>query len=175
MNDFFTLLSPELVVTAGALIALLLGCSSREGPSGATRVVALLAVFAAFLITWYNGPGDKVVELHGMRFGPLAYYVRLIALTVAAPVLLVHWHLPRADERGDMFAMILFSLAGILLTGLADDLVLLFLAVEMVSVPGYILVSISRGDVRAQEAGLKYFFLGALSAALLVYGFSFLY
>jgi NADH-quinone oxidoreductase subunit N len=101
--------------------------------------------------------------------------VRLIACAVGAAVLLVHWHLPRAEERGDIFAMILFSLAGVLATALADDLVLLFLALELVSVPTYVLVSVGRSDVRAQEAGVKYFFLGAMSSALMVYGFSFLY
>jgi NADH-quinone oxidoreductase subunit N len=74
-----------------------------------------------------------------------------------------------------MFSMILFSLAGILATALADDLVLLFLALELVSVPTYVLIATSRSDIRAQEAGIKYFFLGAMSSALEVYGFSFLY
>jgi NADH-quinone oxidoreductase subunit N len=174
-GHLFTLLAPELIVTAGAVIVLLVGLSASERGRGATRFIALASVFAAFLVTWYNGPGDPPVELAGMRFAPLAWYIRLIALSVGALVLLVNWHLAVPAERGDLFAMILFSLAGLLLTSLADDLVLLFLAVELVSIPSYILVSIGRSDIRAQEAGLKYFFLGALSAALLVYGFSFLY
>ncbi|MEP0843341.1 MAG: NADH-quinone oxidoreductase subunit N [Phycisphaerae bacterium] len=174
MNDLFGLLAPELIVTGGAAAVLLLGVSAAEPARGYTRLVALFSVFLAFCVTWYD-PVEKPVELAGMRFGPLSYYVRLIALSIGMLVLLVNWHLPAPQERGEHFAMILFSLTGIMLTSLADDLVLLFLAVELVSVPNYVLVSIGRSDIRAQEAGLKYFFLGALSAGLLVYGFSFLY
>ena len=175
-GDLFTLLAPELIVIGGAVLALLLGLGASPGARSAPRALALLSVFAAFLVTWYYGPSPaKPLELAGMRFASLAYYIRLIALSVGALVLLVHWHLPHPAERGDVFAMILFSLAGIMLTSLANDLVLLFLTIELVSIPTYILVSIGRSDIRAQEAGLKYFFLGTLSAALLVYGFSFLY
>jgi NADH-quinone oxidoreductase subunit N len=62
-----------------------------------------------------------------------------------------------------------------MLTASADDLVVLFFALELVSVPTYILVALSRTDRRASEAALKYFFLGAMAAAITVYGLSFLY
>lgn len=172
--NLFALLAPELLIVAGAAIILLIGLGTSEQSRSATRVIALLSVFLAICVTWYY-QSDKRIELAGMRFGLLAFYVRLIALGVGMLVLLVNWHLPRPADRGDHFAMILFSLAGIMLTGLADDVVLLFLAVELVSVPNYILVSIGRSDIRAQEAGVKYFFLGALAAGLLAYGLSFLY
>jgi NADH-quinone oxidoreductase subunit N len=94
---------------------------------------------------------------------------------IGALILLVNWHLPAANERGEFFGMMLFSLLGVTLTASANDLVLLFFALELVSVPTYILVALSREDARASEAAVKYFFLGAMSAALMVYGFSFLY
>lgn len=175
MNDLFTLLAPELTLSIAAAAVLLLGLSSSAQLRSSVRPLSLAAVFAAFLITWYHGLTAWPVEMAGMQFGGLAWYIRLMALAVGGLVLLANWHLSGEEERGESFAMILFSLTGILLTSLADDLVLLFLAIELVSVPNYILVSISRSDIRAQEAGLKYFFLGALSAALLAYGLSFLF
>ncbi|MFQ5464019.1 MAG: NADH-quinone oxidoreductase subunit N, partial [Phycisphaerae bacterium] len=72
-------------------------------------------------------------------------------------------------------AMILLSLLGVLLTASANDLVVLFFAIELVSVPTYVLIALSRSDVRASESAVKYFFLGALAAAVLAYGFAFLY
>jgi NADH-quinone oxidoreductase subunit N len=174
-ESFLTLLAPELIVLLGAIVVLMIGLAGSERVRAATRPVALLSVFAAFLVTWHFGLRDNSLRQAGMNFTDLTWYVRLVALGIGLLVLLVHWHLPQSAERGDVFAMILFSLSGILLTSLADDLVLLFLTIELVSVPTYILVSIGRSDIRAQEAGLKYFFLGALSAALLAYGFSFLY
>jgi NADH-quinone oxidoreductase subunit N len=71
--------------------------------------------------------------------------------------------------------MILFSLLGVLLTASANDWVVLFFAIELVSVPTYVLIALSRDDPRASESAIKYFFLGALSAAILVFGLVFLY
>lgn len=171
--DIIRMIAPELVLIAGGAAVLLVGLLQSERTRFLSGWISLGAILSALLISWNTVPTDQIAL--GMRVGDLAWYVRLIACAVGAAVLLVHWQLPRADERGDMFAMILFSLAGVLTTAIADDLVLLFMALELVSVPTYVLVSIGRSDVRAQEAGVKYFFLGAMSSALMVYGFSFLY
>ena len=71
--------------------------------------------------------------------------------------------------------MMLFSLAGVAMMGKVNDLVWLFIALELVSIPTYILVATGRSQMVAQEAGVKYFFLGALAAAVFVFGFSYLY
>ena len=65
--------------------------------------------------------------------------------------------------------------SGAMLVASANDLVLLFFALELVSVPTYAMVAAGSNNSASQEAGLKYFFLGALSSAIMVYGFSFLY
>src|SRR3712207_9275739 len=69
----------------------------------------------------------------------------------------------------------LLSIAGVMLVAGANDMILLFLGIELASIPTYILVSVSRPLPAAQEAGVKYFFLGAMSAALMLFGFSYLY
>src|SRR5678815_5648714 len=69
----------------------------------------------------------------------------------------------------------LLSISGIFLVAGANDIILLFLGIELASIPTYIMVSISRPIPAAQEAGVKYFFLGALAAALMLFGFSYLY
>jgi NADH-quinone oxidoreductase subunit N len=173
-----SMLAPELTLIIGASIVLLTGVTGSPRVRGATGWLALATVAVALLGTWYTGLPERPIESSGLRLTNLTVYVRLIALGIGLVVLLVNWPTllgPPAYERGDLFAMILFSLSGILLTSMADDLIILFLAIELVSVPTYVLVSIARSDIHAQEAGLKYFFLGALSAALMVYGFSFLY
>src|SRR6185503_7289222 len=75
----------------------------------------------------------------------------------------------------EFFALMLLSITGIFLVAGANDLILLFLGIEMASIPTYIMVSISRPLPAAQEAGVKYFFLGAMAAALLLLGFSYLF
>ena len=79
------------------------------------------------------------------------------------------------SDAGEFFALMLLAFAGVLLTSIANDLIPFFLGLELASLPTYIMVSISRPAPIAQEAGVKYFFLGALAAALLLLGFSYLY
>jgi len=76
---------------------------------------------------------------------------------------------------GEFHALMLLSLTGVMLICEARDLIWLFLALELVSLPTYVMVAISRWSKVAQEAAMKYFFLGAVSAALMLYGFALLY
>lgn len=175
IDTLLILLAPEAALVGGASIVLLIGLVRWEGVRACSFLLSFLTVLAALAMVWMSGPIERPLAAFGVQLTNLGWYIRLAALAVGLVVLLVHHHLPRQDERGELFSMILFSLAGVLLTALADDLVVLFLAIELVSVPTYILVSIGRGNVLAQEAGVKYFFLGALAAALLAYGFSFIY
>src|SRR5213078_3359191 len=71
-----------------------------------------------------------------------------------------------ATEAGEFYGLMLLSISGIFLVAGANDLILLFLGIELASLPTYIMVSISRPLPAAQEAGVKYFFLGAMSAAI---------
>jgi NADH-quinone oxidoreductase subunit N len=98
-----------------------------------------------------------------------------ITLSIGLLIVLVNWHQPVEPERGEYMSMVLFSLLGILLTAAANDLIVLFFAIELVSVPTYILIALSRDDARASEASVKYFFLGALAAAILAFGIAYLY
>src|SRR6185437_2236815 len=78
-------------------------------------------------------------------------------------------------EVGEFFALMLLAITGIFLVASANDIILLFLGIELASIPTYIMVAISRPLPAAQEAGVKYFFLGAMAAALMLFGFSYLY
>lgn len=82
---------------------------------------------------------------------------------------------PLRSTKGEFYAFFLFSLTGLMLTAGATDLVWLFLALELTSLPTYVMVTISSGRDRSMEAGVKYFFLGALGAATFLYGFAMLY
>ncbi len=166
-------LAPEWILAIGACAVLMVGMLGR--PAG--RFAALftfLCVGAA--LAWAVQPALPIGEVApGVWVTPLTYYTRLIALSMGLLIVLTNWNQPDPRERGEYFSMILFSLLGVLLTASANDWVVLFFAVELVSIPTYILVALSRDDKRSSEAAIKYFFLGALSAALLVLGLVFLY
>lgn len=82
---------------------------------------------------------------------------------------------PLRSNRAEFYAFFLFSLTGLMLTASADDLIWLFLALELTSLPTYIMVAISTSRNKSREAGVKYFFLGALGAAVFLYGFALIY
>jgi NADH-quinone oxidoreductase subunit N len=82
---------------------------------------------------------------------------------------------PLRSNGAEFYAFFLFSLTGLMLVASGDDLIWLFLALELTSLPTYIMVTISTRGTRSQEAGIKYFFLGALGAAIFLYGFALIY
>jgi NADH-quinone oxidoreductase subunit N len=82
---------------------------------------------------------------------------------------------PLRASRGEFYAFFLLSLIGVMLVCNSNDLIWLFLALELTSLPTYIMVAVSRSSRRAQEASVKYFFLGAMAAAMFLYGFALLY
>lgn len=174
MMCYFSILAPEILLIVAAGLALLIGLSRSARLRAAPPWIAVAAVAAAIWLSMCScAPGET--DLPGIRVSALTLYVRVAGLAVGLLVMLANLHLPAIGEKGEHFAMMLFALAGLTLTASADDLITLFLALELVSVPTYVLVAASGRDVRAHEAGMKYFFLGSLAASVLVYGFSFLY
>lgn len=168
-------LAPEIVLAIGACLAILVGVSRSALSRALVAPLSLVVLVVALIATGSAGLPSSGNNPPGLRVTELSYYVRCITLVIGILLLLVNWRLPVASERGEFFGMMLFSMLGVTLTASANDLILLFFALELVSVPTYILVALSRDDARASEASIKYFFLGAMSAALMVYGFSFLY
>lgn len=168
------LLLPEAILVVGACFILLVGLSPSRVHSATALALLYIcgALYAAGRLATVDA--DSFV-ISALNTGPLVWYVRLVTLCVGSLIVLVNRHVPTDKERGEFFAMVLLSLCGVSLVALANNLVLLFLALELVSVPTYVLIGLSRRDIRAQEATGKYFFLGAFAAAITLYGFSFLY
>ncbi len=169
------LLGPEMILVATACVSLLLGLGRRGAAVVATGVPAIGAVAVALVLSFPRESSNELLVGYHLRIDGLVHTTRVVVYFVGLLILLVNVHLPSRSECGEFHAMILLSLAGVPLVAAANDLVLFFFAFELVSVPTYVLVGASSSDARAQEAGVKYFFLGALSAALMVYGLSFLY
>lgn len=78
-------------------------------------------------------------------------------------------------ERAEYYMLILFSISGMMLMGAANDLMLIFIALELLSIPLYILSAMARPNAESEEAGMKYFLLGAFSSGFLVFGLALLY
>ncbi len=173
--DGFILLAPEWILLIGACVTLVIGVWNAGRAANIVSPFAMVVVGAALGCSlWIGTPLDGHVA-PGLYLTSLTFYARAVTLTIGILIILVNWRQSVLSERGEYMALILFSLLGVLLTAAANDLLVLFFALELVSVPTYVLIALSRLDGRASEASVKYFFLGALAAAVLAYGFTFLY
>ena len=181
LQSFF-LLAPEIVLVAAALVAFLGGAFTglRSGWS-----VAFVGIIAAMLVAGGQPPEGAWVASGGIRIDAFSVYIRWVVLGLGAILALV--------QAGDLFrsavthgsgfgggaahhggtceeaGTFLILLAGLSLAAVADDLVLLFVGLELVSIPTYILLALKRTDAHGQEASLKYFFLSLVASALFLY------
>jgi NADH-quinone oxidoreductase subunit N len=171
------LLALELGVAALALIVFLLGLGGRGRGSreiGLVTAVGLAGLYGLSLIIDARGPlfdGAFVVD-------GLAVFLKQVFLL--ATLLAVVGGLARQDgverRRGlEYHVLVLTALLGMMVLASARELVLLFVAFELMSIPLYILAGFVKKDARAVEASLKFFLVGSLSTAFLVYGLSFVY
>jgi NADH-quinone oxidoreductase subunit N len=186
MNTLIQALFPELVLITVACVLLLMGASQRVA---VRRVIPWIAAAALLFVFGYQftRPDSAVLgDASGsVRVYYFAQYIKLLAAGIGLLFVLLAWPSNRdatgngaidyATEAGEFFGLMLLSIAGVFLVASANDIILLFLGIELASIPTYIMVSISRPIPAAQEAGVKYFFLGAMAAAVMLFGFSYLY
>ncbi|HTU12761.1 MAG TPA: NADH-quinone oxidoreductase subunit NuoN [Allosphingosinicella sp.] len=178
MQDFILIL-PELILTVGGLVLMLIAAwgGDKSGPL-LTWLGALLLVAAAVFV-----PGVLPGSATGMAFGGLfagdsfAAFAKLVIYAGAAVAMLMamSWFGRDRDYRAEYPVLILFSAIGMGMMVSANDLLTLYVGLELQSLAAYVLAAFQRSDTRSAEAGLKYFVLGALASGILLYGISLLY
>jgi len=100
----------------------------------------------------------------------------IFLLAGALTILLALNYLPRVGlDRGEFYPLLLFSISGMMLMGQASNLIVVFLALELLSIPLYIMSGLARPKPASEESALKYFLLGAFASAFLVYGIALIY
>ena len=110
-----------------------------------------------------------------LRFDSAGFVFRMLFLTGAALTALYAAVTDSVRLRGEFYALLLVSTLGMSLMASAADLIMLFLAIETTSIPLYALAGFILSDKKSVEAGIKYLLFGAMSSAILLYGFSLLY
>lgn len=195
MIQRLTFLHPEIILFLTTCVVMVLGLARTLPWRKATAPVAGLGLLIAAWASWSGTPtGDSLsARAAGQTLLPwMPIYAKTVICLVALPILmLLAGTVDRAEEekiawgqrrfealrsnRAEFYSFFLFSITGLLLCASADDLIWLFLALELTSLPTYIMVTISSRRGAAQEAGVKYFFLGALGAAIFLYGFAMIY
>jgi NADH-quinone oxidoreductase subunit N len=174
---------PELILVGTAIVLLLLDALRPTRDHRALATIAFLGIAGAAansvaLWTWTATPGHPRTVLGGMvAADQFAVFLRLVILGVAAIAVLLSYHyLDRADEmRGEYFPLLLFATAGMTLIVSAADLILVFLALEILSLALYLMTGFSFRRLASAEASMKYFLLGAFSSAFFLYGVALAY
>src|SRR5262245_33558665 len=105
----------------------------------------------------------------------LGFILRGVALLIGVVFTLLAVNIVRRELSGEYFGTLMLLVVGIMLVARANDLILLFVGLELISVPTYVLLYLGRRDRVTAEAAAKYFFLSIFSSAVLLYGISFVY
>ncbi|HEY4409869.1 MAG TPA: NADH-quinone oxidoreductase subunit N [Acidimicrobiia bacterium] len=176
---------PEVALIGVAMLLVLIAALNRgrRDLSGVYLDVGLAGVAAAGLCTWklwtvVVHSGDAYQSLTGMvAVDGFSVFARTVILAATALGLLVaQGYLRREQVEGPEYhALLLLSASGMLLMTSANDLIVVFLALEILSIALYVLAAFDRNRLESGEAGLKYFVLGAFSSAVLLYGVALVY
>jgi len=178
LSQDLTLLIPEILLACGAMALLMLGVFLKG--EGANRLVQWLTVgllAVAGLAALFAVTGEGTAFSGSFVFDSLARFSKVAIGIVAAIAMLLAMPYLQAEKLGKMEYAILVTLAaaGMMMMVSANDLISMYMAIELQSLALYVLAAFNRDSLRASEAGLKYFVLGALSSGLLLYGASLVY
>ncbi len=184
MTEVLPYIIPEIILLLTAALLFVMGTSiapSMRRFTPVLAVIALVGAFAASIFTHVDGSAAK----DSLSITAFSMYIKTISTGVGVLFVLLAWPTSAAGdqnraihfstETGEYFALLLLAIAGICVTASANSLPTLFLGIELASIPTYIMVTMSRPQEVAQEAGVKYFFLGAASAAIMLFGMSYLF
>jgi NADH-quinone oxidoreductase subunit N len=178
-HDLIGLL-PELII-AGAFVALLMADlftpATRRSWLAALSAIAMGAALVVSVLQW-NDAGHARTLYSGAfaydRFG-LFFNVVLLASGIVTVLISPAYLNKRGLHHGEYYALILASIAGMMLLAGATSLMVIFLAIELLSIALYILSGFARNEERSQEAGLKYLLLGGFASGFLLYGMALIY
>lgn len=167
---------PLLFLTAWACILLLVAAfaAKRHGLMAALTLVGLLAT-AFFLLARFGVEAEAFGGMY-VTDGFSSFLSLVLVLGGVLTVAVSYDYLTRMNlARGEYYVLMLFSICGMMLMASAADLIVVFLALELLSIPLYVLAAFARPEARSEEAGLKYFLLGAFASGFLLYGIALVY
>ncbi|MEO1585418.1 MAG: NADH-quinone oxidoreductase subunit N [Planctomycetota bacterium] len=186
MAEKLASLWPEITLFVATCVVMVVGLSPNQAARRMCPLLTGLALAAAGILALGTGQDAK-----GLMPGMMPYAKAVIAFVGVLLTMLLVGVVDRFEEqaiergdaafdpgrstRGEFFAFFLFSMTGLMLCASADSLIWLFLALELTSLPTYVMVAMSSARQKSKEAGVKYFFLGAMGAAVFLYGFALIY
>jgi NADH-quinone oxidoreductase subunit N len=167
---------PELILALGALVLLLVGASTRKEQPNLILWVAVVILALSGVFVLRNG-GTTTLFGDSFIVDPFARVMKLLTLTGAAVALIMsadYWQ-GAGRLKFEFPVLVLLATTGMLMMISGNDLIALYVGLELQSLSLYVVAAFDRRSARSSEAGLKYFVLGALSSGMLLYGASLIY
>jgi NADH-quinone oxidoreductase subunit N len=173
-------LAPELVLVAGINIVLFLDLSLEASKKWAMATITGFVLLGAFIpVVTLAVIGDGTRSMFDGRYVVDDYALVLKALFLLVGYVVVLMSQTELEEggyyQGEFYVLLLSSVLGMVMMASARDLVSIFIALELLSIPAYMMAAWRKRDEKSNEAGIKYYLLGVFASAILLYGMSLLY
>ena len=174
------LIAPEVIVCLAAVLVMLVDAFARPTQRWVTGSMALIGLGLAATASiglWMNGTTTSDAFNGMIVLDELRLSFTLVFLLVSALTLLIStvWVQGEQLPAGEFHSLLLFATVGMMLMASGNDLVIIFLGLEILSIATYVMAGFRRTDVRSNESSLKYFILGSFSSAFLLYGIALVY
>ena len=178
MQNFFNLelYLPEIIIFLGSLLCIVVGAFSKNKNYNKVYILSLATLFISgcfilFSDTYFNGSNNIFIN------SIFTNIVKLFVICISIAILYVsHGYIK--NNKLNLFEypiLLLFSVLGMLVMLSSNDLLLLYVSIELQSLSLYVLVALNRDSLKSSEAALKYFILGSIASAIIVYGISMTY
>jgi NADH-quinone oxidoreductase subunit N len=176
----WSLIAPEVILCIAAVVVMLIDAFARPAQrwiTGSISLVGLVVAGVASVFLWANGTPSAdafngMIVLDELRLGFTLIFLLVSALTL---LLSTVWAENEQLPAGEFHSLLLFATVGMMLMASGNDLVIIFLGLEILSIATYVLAGFRRTDIRSNESSLKYFILGSFSSAFLLYGIALVY
>jgi NADH-quinone oxidoreductase subunit N len=171
--DLLQLASPEAVVAITALLVLALGLATTRGAGICTAVAAAGILFASAAVLLLP---EQATLFHGMLvITPLTSLFKIICLALAFFTVMLARGGQTPRHRGEYLAVLLLATIGLMLLVGSEELLMIFIGLELTGLSLYVMAAFDKTDPRSAEAGLKYFLFGSTASAFTLFGLSLVY
>src|SRR5438552_1372698 len=171
--ELLKLASPEAIVVVTALVVLSVSLVAKRAAAACAFVAALGIVIAIVAVTFL--PGNEMLFGGMLVISPLTSLFKIICLALAFFTILLTQAEQAPRHPGEYLALVLLATVGLMLLVGSEELLMIFIGLELLGLSLYVMAAFDKTDVRSAEAGLKYFLFGSSSSAFTLFGISLIY
>ncbi|MFZ4816021.1 MAG: NADH-quinone oxidoreductase subunit N, partial [Phototrophicaceae bacterium] len=173
--DSLPAISVEVGLTIMSIVVLLLDVYLPESRRRNIAYVSFFGLLALSVLPLLSAPNNELMWGGMIRHDMLGQIFKVMITAAGAITCLLAMDTKDLGHRGEFYLIIITATLGGCLVASAADLIMVFIGLETISIPLYVLASFNRNDLKSSESGIKYFLFGSFASAIMLYGFSLLY